>query len=96
MMSIVLIARPAPLTRQPMLPLSLMKLRPALAARSSAGSSSVSSRSFSMSGMAEQGVVVEGHLGVQRHHVALGRHDQRVDLGQAAVLVQEDLAQRAS
>ncbi len=35
--------------------------------------------------MAEGGVLVEGHLGVERVHLALGREDQRVDLGQVAV-----------
>ena len=43
--------------------------------------------------MAEQGVVVEGHLGVQRQHVARWRHHQRVDLRQAAILVEKDLRQ---
>ena len=44
-------------------------------------------------GVAEQAVVVERHLGVQHDHVALRRHHQRVDLGQAAILVEEDPAQ---
>ena len=94
MMSIVLMARPAPLTRQPMLPVRLMKLRPALAARSSAGFSSRLVAQLLDVGMAEQGVVVEGHLGVEGQHLARRRDDQRIDLGQAAILVEEHLRQR--
>ena len=37
-------------------------------------------------GVAEQGVVVELHLGVQNHRTVVGRQDQRVDLQQGAVL----------
>ena len=44
-------------------------------------------------GVAEQGVVVEGHLGVEGDHVALGRDHQGIDLGQAAVLVEEHAGQ---
>ena len=48
--SIVVIARPAPLTMQPIVPSSLMKVSPASRASRSAGSSSSGSRSFSSSG----------------------------------------------
>ena len=36
-------------------------------------------------GMAEGGVVVQGHLGVEGVHLAVGREDQRVDLDQVGV-----------
>ena len=36
-------------------------------------------------GVAEGRVVVEGDLGVERVHLAVGREDQRVDLGEVAV-----------
>ena len=48
--SIVVIARPAPLTMQPIVPSSLMKVRPARRASRSAGSSSSGSRRGSRSG----------------------------------------------
>ena len=48
--SIVAMARPAPLTRQPTLPSSLMNDRPYLLASTSAGSSSLRSRSAATSG----------------------------------------------
>ena len=45
-------------------------------------------------GMAEVGVVVEGDLAVERHHLAaLGDH-QRVDLEQRAILAEEALVER--
>ena len=42
-------------------------------------------------GVAEQGVVVEVELAVERQHVAAGRDDQRVDLGERGVGVDEEL-----
>ena len=56
---------------------------PPCAARSSAGFSSVSSRSASMSGWRNRALSSKVDLGVERQHLALRRHDQRVDLGQA-------------
>ena len=44
-------------------------------------------------GMAEQRVVLEGHLGVEAEQVALFRHHQRVDLDEARVLVEEQFVQ---
>ena len=38
-------------------------------------------------GMAERGVLVERHLGVERVHLAIGRQDQRVDLDEIGVAV---------
>ena len=43
--------------------------------------------------MAERGVVVEAHLGVERVHLAVGREDERVDLGQVAVALGEAAVQ---
>ena len=42
-------------------------------------------------GVAEQGVVVEVELAVEGQDVALLGHDQRVDLGERGVLVEEEL-----
>ena len=44
--------------------------------------------------MAKQGVVVEAHLGVQRDQLARAGHDQRIDLGQAAIGLDEHAAER--
>ena len=44
--------------------------------------------------MAEQRVVVEGHLGIQRHDVARAGDDQRVDLDDGAVEFDEGTVQR--
>ncbi len=44
--------------------------------------------------MAKEGVVVKGDLGVQHLHVAVGRRHQRIDLGEAAILVEKDFRQR--
>ena len=44
-------------------------------------------------GVAEGGVVVEGHLGVEGVDLALGREDERVDLGQVAVALGEAAVQ---
>ena len=44
-------------------------------------------------GMAEQGVVVEAHLGVQRQQAVVGGQHQRVDLQHAAIAGEEQLAQ---
>ena len=85
MMSIVAIARPAPLTMQPMLPSSLMNdevvalgldLRRVLLVE-------VAQRLELL--LAVERVVVEGHLGVERQHAAVLEHDQRVDLDQRGV-----------
>ena len=43
--------------------------------------------------MAEQGVVVERHLGVERHQVAGAGDHQRVDLDQAAIALDEHPAE---
>ena len=45
--------------------------------------------------VAEQPVAVQRDLGVERHHVALGGHDQRVDLDQHRLLAHERLVQAA-
>src|SRR4051795_1782659 len=42
----------------------------------------------------EGGVLVQGHLGVQREHGAVGRLGQRVDLDQGGVLLGEHVPQR--
>ena len=44
--------------------------------------------------MAEQRVVVEGHLGVEHPQVAVLHDDQRIDLEQAHVLLDEGLVER--
>src|SRR3954454_7697861 len=44
-------------------------------------------------GVPELGVLVEGHLGVQREDRAVGRLGQRVDLDQGGVLLGEDVPQ---
>ena len=44
-------------------------------------------------GMAEQGVVVEAHLGVQGQQAVVGGQHQRVDLQQAAIAGEEQLAE---
>ena len=43
--------------------------------------------------MAEQGVVVKAHLGVQRQQPVVGGQHQRVDLQHAAIAGQEQLAE---
>ena len=67
---------------------------PPAAARTSAGSSSAMSRSSASSLWRNMRVVVEGHLGVEREQLARSGHHQRVDLGQAAIVVDEHPAQR--
>jgi len=42
---------------------------------------------------AEQGVRVEVHLGVERHHAAVAGQDQRVDLGKRGIGLPESLVQ---
>jgi hypothetical protein len=42
----------------------------------------------------EQGVVVESDLGVQGHHVAAAGDDQRIDLGQTAIVADKGPAHR--
>ena len=75
--SIVVIASPAPLTMQPIVPSSLMKLRPASRASMSVGSSSSRSRSILEVRVAGQRRVVERDLGVEAdellHDVAVWR-----------------------
>ena len=44
-------------------------------------------------GLPEVGVLVEGDLGVEREHGAVGRLGQRVDLDQRGVLLGEDVPQ---
>ena len=92
--SIVVIASPAPLTMQPIVPSSLMKVRPASRASRSAGSSSSGSRSVLEPGMAGEGRVVERDLRVEadqpldRRAVGAGLADdrQRVDLDEVGVV----------
>ena len=43
--------------------------------------------------MAVEGVVVEAHLGVERHHPARAGHDERVDLDDARVELDERAVQ---
>ena len=52
------------------------------------------SRSSAQFGMAEQRVVVERHLGVEHAQPAVLHDDQRVDLEQAHVLLDEGLVER--
>ena len=81
----VLMASPAPLAMMPTVPSSPMYCRPfSLASRSRSSSSSRPPELVPL-GMAERGVVVERHLGVERVHLALGREDERVDLDQIGV-----------
>ena len=86
--SIVAIAKPAPLTMHPMSPPSLTKEIPDWRASSSVGSSASRSRSDSETGMTEQRVVVDGHLGVEREPVAIPGQDQWVDLGERRIFFQ--------
>ncbi len=94
-MSMVAIARPAPFTMQPMLPLERdvaeIELR-RLDAR--AGPPRVGSRSSRSVGVAEERVVVEAHLGVEREEIAACGHHQRVDLDERAVALDEGARQR--
>ena len=83
--SSVLMARPAPLAMMPTLAVEadvLQALRPGelLALVELLGRGVLVPL-----GMAERGVAVEAHLGVERVHTAVGREDQRVDLGEVAV-----------
>ena len=92
--SIVVIARPAPLTMQPIVPSSLMKVRPASRASRSAGSSSSGSRSASSSGWrasAESSSVTLASRQTSRSTAApsasgLADDRQRVDLDQVGVV----------
>ena len=92
--SIVVIARPAPLTMQPIVPSSLMKVSPASRASRSAGSSSSGSRSCLELGVAGEGGVVERDLGVQAdqaldgraRRVGLADDRQRIDLDEVGVV----------
>ena len=63
-------------------------------ASSSVAFSSSRSRSSSTSGVAEERVVVEAHLGVERQPLAVLGQDQRVDLGQRRVLVDVGVVER--
>ncbi len=94
MMSIVPIARPAPLTRQPMLPSSDTYERPARLAWSSTASSSSVSRRASHSGWRISALSSKVDLGVERDHAAAGGDDERVDLEDRAVLGEEAAVER--
>ena len=54
-------------------------------ASTSVAFSSFGSRSSSIAGVAEEGVVVEAHLAVDRQPLASAGQDQRIDLGQCGV-----------
>ena len=91
------IARPAPFAMMPTEPSRPMYCSPFSFARASRGSMSpiLEVRPF---GVAEGGVVVEGHLGVERVDATVGGEDERVDLdevgvafGVAAVQLDEDV-----
>ena len=45
--------------------------------------------------VAEEGVVVEGDLGIEGLHLVVGRRDQRVDLDHGGVRLPEDVVQAA-
>ena len=85
MRSMVAMARPAPLTMQPTSPSSRMKLRPAAGGLGLLGRSLVRVGEGPDPGMAEEGVVVEFHLGVRGDEPAAGREDERVDLDERGV-----------
>ena len=90
----MVIASPAPLTMQPMVPSSLMNVSPASRASRSAGSSSSGSRSVLEPGMAGERGVVEGDLGVEADEpldrravrTRLADDRQRVDLDEVGVV----------
>ena len=92
--SIVVIARPAPLTMQPIVPSSRMNDRPCSRATMSTGSSSSRSRICSSAGWresAESSIVIlaSRHCRLSRRGAVVGRaaHDgERVDLDQVGVV----------
>ena len=94
--SIVVIARPAPLTMQPIVPSSLMKVRPSSRAARSVGSSSSRSRRASWPGCRAERRVVEGDLRVEADEALgdgpvgarLADDRQRVDLDEVGVVRQ--------
>ena len=91
--SSVLIASPAPLPRIPMSPSSATYCRPSACAFSSIGSIAPSTRQRRVLRVAVERVVVERDLRVERLDLAVGRDDQRVDLGEGRVLLRPDLVE---
>ena len=85
MMSIVAIARPAPLTMQPMLPVELDVGEPGLLGFELGRVLLGFVPHRRKIGMPEEGVVVERHLPIEGHDACPLRHDQRVDLDQVGV-----------
>jgi len=71
-------------------------LRPWPLASTSFGSSSSKSRSSADVAAPEERIVVERHLGVERHQIPVLGLDERVDLQQQAVLVAEQPVDPAS
>ncbi len=96
MMSMVLMARPAPLTRQPMLPVEADEAEPRFGGPQLGGVFLGFVAQLFDIGMAKEGVVVERHLGVERLNFALGCDHERIDLREAAILVEKHLRQARS
>ena len=81
--------RPAPLPRIPISPSSLTYVTPFSRASRSLRVGRLDVAHLGHVGMAEERVVVDGELRVERLHLALGRDDQRVDLAEHRVEVDE-------
>ena len=84
-MSTVLMARPAPLAITPTEPSSPTYCRPFSWANCLARVAHLGGVVLGVVGVTEYRVVVEGDLGVERVHPAVGREDQRVDLDEVGV-----------
>ena len=87
--SIVLMASPAPLTRQAMSPSRLTYESPVRGTQLGRVFLGLVERGRDV-GMAEHGVVVEVELAIKGQHVAAFGHDQRIDLGQRCVFGDEE------
>ena len=83
--SSVLMARPAPLAMMPDRAVEADVVEPLLLGQPLALVELLGAGELLPLGVAEGGVVVEGHLGVEGVDPAVGREDQRVDLDQVAV-----------
>jgi hypothetical protein len=85
---------PAPLPRMPMSPSSLTYWTPALLGRRSMRVFVLAVASACVLGVAVERVAVERDLRVERLDLAVGRDDQRVDLGERRVLLDPHLVER--
>jgi hypothetical protein len=84
--STVDIESPAPFPRIPTSPSSFTYVTPFSRASCSCGSAGLDVAHLRDVGMPERGAVVDGELGVERAHLAVGGDDQRVDLREHRVV----------